>query len=260
MNDLEIADGFLATPQRFLWHEASGTAVVADVHLGAEAELTRRGILMPDVSRRALEIAWKCMADRLRQRSARGENGHVVIAGDLFDVPSPDPEARAAAIRLIQELPQNCQVTLLCGNHDPPAPLLREWFQDLPVVVEHTAAVGGYTIAHGHQLGAVDGGGRAARGLIVGHQHPAVMLRDRVQSAKMICFAACGGKSGTVQPALIILPSFSRAPLGSNLLTEHHWIIDAPRPSAASVRIAGIVEPTGKAARVLDFGPLDGLQ
>lgn len=255
MSDLEIVDGFVATPQRYLWHEASGTAVVADLHIGAEAELTRRGIFMPDISSRALAAAWSCMVERLRERKGAGR---VVIAGDLFDVPAPDADARAAATGLMEALPQNCQVILLCGNHDPPAPVLREWFRGLAVRVENTATVGGYTIAHGHEAEVKSA---AQGGLIVGHQHPAVVLRDRVQSAKMICYAVCKlGTENSGPKTLIILPSFSRAPLGGNLLTERQWIINLPRPSAAQVRIAGILEGRDIVGRVLDFGPLAGLR
>jgi hypothetical protein len=56
---------------------------------------------------------------------------------------------------------------------------------------------------------------------------------------------------------LILLPTFSRAPLGS-VLSKHHWIIDLPWPGEEAIRILGIVE--GAEARVLDFGTLASLR
>jgi metallophosphoesterase superfamily enzyme len=101
------------------------------------------------------------------------------------------------------------------------------------------------------------------RGLICGHQHPAVILRNRIQNAKMPCFARCdlalpGNTSKSVP--LILLPAFSRAPLGSDL-SERHWIVDVPWPGEERMRIFGIVERKAEAeSGVLDFGPLAELR
>ncbi|MEI8198309.1 MAG: hypothetical protein WCI73_20640, partial [Phycisphaerae bacterium] len=106
---------------------------------------------------------------------------------------------------------------------------------------------------------------------ILGHQHPAVVLADRVQRAKMICFAyvqaqrSGGGADGadgsdeslTValgRQAMILLPAFTSAALGTNLLSSRKWGMDLPVPEPERIRIAGIVQE-----RVLDFGPLSAL-
>ena len=57
---------------------------------------------------------------------------------------------------------------------------------------------------------------------------------------------------------MVLLPAFSRASLGSNLLTERQWILDLPRPANEDIRIAGIVE-RGDDGQVLDFGTLADL-
>jgi putative SbcD/Mre11-related phosphoesterase len=245
-----LGDGFEATPQRFLWHEATATAVLSDVHLGAEAELRRRGIFMPDVSGAAIRAAWRLLCERLR---AAG-NSRLIIAGDLFDVPTPDGPAVAMAVELLRALPAGCSVTLIPGNHDPAVETLGRMFEGLPVEFADSAAVGGYSVIHGHVS---QHAGDRAGGLIVGHQHPAVMIRNRVQSAKMICFGVCSVKRNGARVPLILLPAFSRAPLGSTL-SAHHWIVDLPCPADEDIRVLGIIE--GDRPQVLDFGTLASLR
>jgi putative SbcD/Mre11-related phosphoesterase len=237
-------DGFVFTPQRFLWHEATATAVLSDVHLGAEAELRRRGIFMPDVSGKGIWAAWGVLCERLK---AAGRS-RLVIAGDLFDVPAPDAKAVAMAVELFRALPDGCRVALIPGNHDPSPEVLARMFDGLRVELADSATVGGYTVMHGDRAL-----GRAAGGLIVGHQHPAVMIRNRVQAAKMICYAVCAIPKGR----LMVLPAFSRAPLGSTL-SAPHWIVDSPWPGEEHIGILGIVE--GAEPQVLDFGTLASLR
>jgi putative SbcD/Mre11-related phosphoesterase len=249
MSDLPLIDGFIATPDRFLWHPESGTAILSDLHLGIEAVMARQGMSMPPMGMAALRRAWRNMAERLR---ASTSGRRVVIAGDLFDSPTPDQSAIALARQLLSELPPETRTTIIPGNHDPSPAALRELFAGDAIGTAEAAQVGGYCVTHGHTLSQPD----AARGLIVGHQHPSVVLSTRVQSAKMICYAVCTMGVGKIP--MLVLPTFSRGPLGSNLLTERHWLLDLPRPSNRDIRIAGIVE-RGKKGQVLDFGTLADL-
>ena len=80
----------------------------------------------------------------------------------------------------------------------------------------------------------------------------------------MICYATCQLSTKDLLSTkhlalrtLIILPTFSRAPLGPNLISRH-WIIDCPQPTPANIRIAGIIEARD-GPTVLDFGPLADL-
>jgi hypothetical protein len=75
----------------------------------------------------------------------------------------------------------------------------------------------------------------------------------------MICYAAGAAEVEGKRVRLVVLPTFSPLPLGSNLLTEGHWIVDLPRPETGEVRVLGLVEPKGREARVLDFGMLADL-
>ncbi|HVS73301.1 MAG TPA: metallophosphoesterase [Phycisphaerae bacterium] len=253
MNDVPLGDGFFATAHRFVWHEATRAAVLSDVHLGAELTLREQGLYLPDVSYGAIRAAWGRMVERGPRR--------VVIAGDLFDSPGVVEAALPLVRELVGALPEGCEVTVLAGNHDPGAEAMRAVLGELGVGVEAATAVGGYAVFHGHRW--ADGREvwrrNGGAGVIVGHQHPAVVVGNRVARAKMICYAAGVVEVEGKRVRLVVLPAFSPLPLGSNLLTERHWIVDLPRPHGADVRVLGLVEPKGGEARVLDFGMLADL-
>ncbi len=237
-------DQFVASPYRFLWHSGLRTAILSDLHLGAEASLARQGIFLPDISTEAVTGAWKEM---LALKPAQ-----IIIAGDLFDSPDAGAEAFAFFRLLLDQAGADCSVTLTPGNHDPERRALAAAFPGLQIAT--SAMIANVTVCHGHDLSQAlpENGGR---GLIVGHQHPSVMMRSRLQSAKMICFASCQ----VSRHRLLLLPAFSPLPLGTDLRNPRHWIIDLPRPEMADMRIAGIVAPAKGKPCVLDFGPLDGL-
>jgi metallophosphoesterase superfamily enzyme len=170
---------------------------------------------------------------------------------------------------LLATLSQSCAVTVLPGNHDPSLETLADALDGLNVSVQPAMAVGGYAVFHGHQSADASGLGEGRwttgtaaerhwipRGIVVGHQHPAVVLRTRVQAAKMLCFAQATLRVDGSAVNLLILPPFSPVPLGSNLLTETYWILDLPRPADEDVRILGLIEPQGRSPKVLEFGEL----
>jgi putative SbcD/Mre11-related phosphoesterase len=233
MDNVEIQKGLFATPYRFLWLPRTQTAILADVHLGAAASLRRQGLYLPEED--------YCGGIWLNLLSYKPS--HVVIAGDLFDFPQAGADERA--LRTLRELTAACRVTITPGNHDPIE------FAASGCEIVPQMEVEGLTISHGHR--ALE---KMPGAWIVGHQHPAVILSTRVQRAKMACYAACGIGGGR----LILLPAFSRMPLGSNLLTGSNWLLPVRRPEKDQMRIYGLIEPQPpRLAQVMDFGCLGGL-
>ena len=239
MDDLALFPDLLATPDRFVWHAATRTAILADLHLGALGGMRGAG-----GSR--MEEAWS----RLVSRGPK----EVILAGDVMDHPEVDGAALATCRKMLELLPSGCRVTLTPGNHDP-----EDIGARLGVKAVEAVRRGNYVISHGHVLPALLAEAPGAR-WIVGHQHPAVTLRTRVQSAKMACYVVCAGD--TRQPGFILLPAFSReagGPLGSNLLGRGNWLLPLKWPTSQKMHIYGVVEPVGGTSCVLDFDRLSGL-
>jgi len=233
---LELLPGIHATSDRYLWHASSSTAILADLHLGFESTLAGTAGIAPDFS--ALMRQWKSLVARNPAR--------VIFAGDIFHDRQPAADSVAFFLSLLSLLPAQTQVILLPGNHDPSQRDMRELAGSRATVAKFTHFAD-IAVAHGDDLESLRNQNLFSYPiLIVGHQHPAVLLQDRIESAKMICFAFA--------PGLIILPTFSPLPIGVGLLNSRKWILDLPRPSDNQIQIAGIVRD-----QVLNFGPLAGL-
>ncbi len=301
----------LATPHRFLLHTPTNTAILSDLHLGIEHAMRQQGLAFPNINEQKIRESWRHLLTTLESRAHQnkshsetnsgeahspneahpgGGGGGVIIAGDLFDSPTPDPAALALAHELFAALPKNFSLTLLPGNHDPDPTTLRTLFPDPRITITDSTTLAENLLLHGHRWPTKTLPNPSAIPpndaqntpktiqkppenlpkplenvpictAIVGHQHPAIILHSRLQSAKMICYATC--QLSTKDPGrgalstLIILPTFSRAPLGTNLISRR-WIIDCPQPAPENIRIAGIVEARSD-SRVLDFGPLANL-
>jgi uncharacterized protein len=241
MDDLPLFSDLMATPFRFVWHEPTRTAILADLHLGA---LTARNLVGSKMAQ-----AWgELVARKPRQ---------VILAGDVMDDSAVGTVEIQACRGLLAMLDRTgaggggCRVIVTPGNHDP-AGLGALLGVDSAAEVR----VGRYLVSHGHELTASRPGV-----WIVGHQHPAVILRDRVRSARMGCYAV--GAGSAQRPEMVLLPAFSSAaggPVGTNLLTGRQWILPVPRPGAERIRVYGLVERREGEPRVLDFGTLAGLQ
>jgi len=232
--DLPIFPGLLATPWRFLWHVPTQTAILSDLHLGAVA-----GTHAP-----YLHAAWSELASRGPKQ--------VILGGDVLDNPNVPPSAIALLSQFLATLPRNCKVILTPGNHDP-----HDLGSTLQIDSQPHITLDHYIISHGHEFPADLS---SKHTWIVGHQHPAVTLRTRVQSGKLPCYALC--KPTKPRPGLLLLPAFNRdagGPLGSNLLAPSTWLLPIPRPTPRALHIYGLIESAKTPPQLLPYGKLADL-
>ena len=184
-------DWFL-TPERAAVHLPTGTAVVADLHLGYDQVRCRSGEAVPAFS----------LDDTIAGLSAvvaRSQVRRLLIAGDLFE----DGRCHALAADLLGWLAGTGVelAGLIPGNHDrdlapgdAPLPVWPKGFK-----------LGRWRVVHGD--------GKLPRGSVVhGHEHPCLRW-ERRRSAP--CYL--------VGSRRIILPAFSEDAAGVNVLGDRRW-------------------------------------
>jgi putative SbcD/Mre11-related phosphoesterase len=180
---------FLLSRARFAVHVPSGTAVVADLHLGY-GRVRRRGgdaVPMPSI---AEEL--EALAGGLREVGV----GRVVVAGDLFeDGRYQRDEMETELLAWLAE--QSVELAVVPGNHDRKLAGSR-----LAVVQEF--AIGEWAVVHGD-------GELPAGPFVQGHEHPCL----RVGAASAPCFLL--GESR------LVLPAYSANAAGGNVLGDGRW-------------------------------------
>jgi len=184
---VELERGLYATPQGALLYK--GYAIIADLHLGFEEEMSRKGVFLPPAQlRRALEVL-ESVSKAVKKVVVAGDLKHQF--GRLGKMEKRDVEAFLSAAQK-----KGVELVLVRGNHDN---FVKKLVEDAGFeVVDELDLSEGVKVIHGHkaaELGEVT---------IMGHEHPSVALRDPVgATAKFPCYLKVPSRRGVV----VVLPA-----------------------------------------------------
>jgi len=202
--------------------------IIADLHLGYEIAMAREGFYLPRVFR---EVVGN-LTDLIEHERPK----RLIVNGDLKHSFIPEWRERAELRAFFEEIgPLVDEVVLVRGNHD----VGTLWLRELGVEVVDELQLGRWKLVHGHR--AVEG-----ERFIIGHEHPAVRLRDEVGAVVKAPAFLFGEK-------LIVLPAFSPWAYGNDVLRE--TVSPLMRSCPGDFRV---LVPLGD--ELLDFGRLSRLR
>ncbi|WP_297552640.1 metallophosphoesterase [Thermococcus sp.] len=169
--------------------------IISDLHLGYEIAMAREGFYLPRVFH---EVVGDLKGLIKRERPKR-----LIINGDLKHSFIPEWRERAELKAFFEEIgPLVEEIVLVRGNHD----VGTLWLRELGVEVVDELKLGRWKLVHGHRV--VEG-----ERFIIGHEHPAIRLRDEVGAIVKVPAFLLGEK-------LIVLPAFSPWAYGNDVLRE----------------------------------------
>jgi putative SbcD/Mre11-related phosphoesterase len=138
--------------------------VVADLHIGIESELRRRGVSVPSQAR----VIEKDLIALIKRTDA----DELIILGDVkHNIPSTSLQEHKEISRLIRAIGKHAGVTVIKGNHDGG---LENFLQGLSIL--DYLEVEGVLLAHGHSW--VKSKSIDAEAVILAHSHPAAAFVD----------------------------------------------------------------------------------
>ena len=185
------------------------TLVISDLHLGYEKDLQAKGILVPpfqfkEIKEKLEKIFEKC-----------GELNYIVVNGDLkHEFGRISSQEWKEILELIDLLAKHAEkIVTIMGNHDI---ILDRITNKRNVQFEKTGfAIGEFYITHGHII-PENKKIKKAKTIVIGNEHPAVSLTDKIISEKYKCFlkGKWNGKN------LIVQPSFCLMAEGTDMLRE----------------------------------------
>jgi len=182
------------------------TLVLGDLHIGYEDSLIESGVLIPRFQTQGI-------IDRITRilDSLPGPVSLAVINGDLkHEFGRISSQEWKGIGQVLDLLAQRCgKVVVVKGNHDV---MLGPVADKRQVEVVPDVRFGGILIAHGDQIPALEG----IKTVIIGHEHPAVILRQGARIERFKCFLKGTFKSRT----LIAMPSFQLSTEGTDILRE----------------------------------------
>lgn len=220
------------------------TLIISDVHVGLEESLNKQGVLVPRFQlKRLLEELEKTL------RATRPER--VVIAGDLkHEFGTISEQEWRDALKVLDFLGRSCkEIVLVRGNHDKIlGPIAGK--RDI-MVVDHMK-LGDVYITHGDKI-PEDEDLKKSKVLIIGHEHPAVAIREKSRVELFKCFLVGKWKG----KSLIVVPSMNFVAEGTDVLSEK--LLSPFLEDIGDFRVIVVAEGAVGAEEALDFGKVRGL-
>ena len=175
--------------------------VISDLHLGYEEHLRKKGVLIP-------RFQFKDIKNRLELILKETKPEIIIITGDLkheFGTIS-DQEWRDI-LSLFDILSEHTKkIILIKGNHDT---ILNIIAKKRNLKVKDLYKLKDTLILHGDHMVDLN----KIKTIIIGHEHPAVMLKRGVRSELYKCFLKGKFKGRN----LIVMPSFNSLSIGSDI-------------------------------------------
>lgn len=181
-----------------LYLESLSTLVVADLHLGYEQALEESGVFLPPVQ-------FRFISSLIERAIEETSSEKLVVLGDVkHEFGSALKQEWGETIELLSKLKERgIDVCVVRGNHDNfLIPMLKRL--EVPLHDPHLR-VESFLFLHGHKEPPLDAWG-GAEYVIMGHEHPAVLLRDELgASMKLKSFLLGSFESAK----LIVIPALS---------------------------------------------------
>lgn len=184
------------------------TIVISDVHIGYEEALNKRGMMIP-------RLQFGEMAQRIEKiLIPLGKVGRIIINGDLkHEFGTISEQEWRNTLKFLDLLAKYCnEVVLIRGNHDN---ILGPIARKRNVKIVDYYLINKILVTHGDKLPEKE----ILKGpdtIIIGHEHPAITLKDgaRVETFKCFLKGKFKGKN------LIVLPSFNAIVKGTNIMRD----------------------------------------
>ena len=169
------------------------TLVFADTHLGYEEYLNTQGIMVP-------RFQYKEITKHLKEILEQTKPKTIVINGDLKHEFGRISGQEWTEVLNFMDYLKDYEIILVKGNHDNIIGPLADK-KNMRIADEYKT--GEYLITHGHTIPAKEKL-KGVKTIIIGHEHPAIGLREEGRTEKVKCFMAgrWQGKNFIVMPSL----------------------------------------------------------
>lgn len=186
-----------------LWLNKEKTLIVSDFHLGYEEVLKKEGVFVP-------RFQLKDVLERLKIILEKVKPEKIIINGDLkHEFGKVLNQEWRDVLRLLDFLIKNSnELILVKGNHDLfLSPIAGK--RNIKIVDDYL--INDILITHGNKIKKTK-----ANTLIIGHEHPAISLKEEGKIEKYKCFL----KGKWERKNLIITPSFNFLFEGTDITKE----------------------------------------
>lgn len=240
LKEIQLLEDVFISELHCIYLRDISTAVVSDLHLGFEEEMNLHGLFLPKLQRDHVEG----MVDRIIERY---NPERLIINGDFKHEFSKNlPQEWDDITHFINRYNDQLKLHFIRGNHDN---YLITILKRKNIEITETFENERYYIYHG------DRDQKFRKITILGHEHPSLVLRDRVGGMfKIPAFVFNEESNIIITPAMSFFSSGTD--VAQSLLSEEHFTPVLRHTDSSKFRVYGVTEEFG----LVDFGYIRDLQ
>ncbi|AJF59753.1 MAG: metallophosphoesterase [Candidatus Diapherotrites archaeon] len=206
--NIEIVDLAVFLPK-------SNVLAISDLQLGTEEMMVGQGIFLPRFNFKEISSRLEKIFSELKKRGVK-QLEKIVVNGDLKQEFGKISEQEwNEVLDTIELLQKHCkEIVLVKGNHDMVLGPIAKW-KNLKTVEAFYLDREKVLFLHGNSTKILKEFVEA-KTLVVGHEHPAVSIREGVKTETFKCFL----KGKYEGKNLVVMPSMNAVKIGSNVLRE----------------------------------------
>lgn len=193
-----------------LYLEKQSILVMADTHIGYEEALNKQGVLIP-------RLQFKEIMKNLEEVFSKAKPELIVMLGDIkHEFGTISRQEWRDTLNLLDFILEKARVVLIKGNHDT---ILGPLANKKNLKVKDYFIADGVLFCHGHKIldkEIKEKEWKKLKTIIIGHEHPAISIRDDVRIEKYKCFLLGKYK----RKNLVVMPSFNFVTEGTDVLQE----------------------------------------
>jgi uncharacterized protein len=185
--------------------------ILSDMHIGQEAAMNKDGLLIP-------RFSFKDLISKTQKILEETNPKIIILNGDVkHEFGGISREEWKHTLDYLDILLEYGHVVIIKGNHDKIiAPIAER--KGIPVVDFYSINSDAY-VCHGDVI-PQDTYYNKSKIVIIGHEHPAVGLRDGNRVEKYKCFLKGTYGKGSKAKTLIVMPSMNSLTEGTDVLSE----------------------------------------
>ncbi len=204
MKEVEIYPGVYLTTYNCVWYEPEEVIIAADFHIGYEKGLEQDGISVPNFQKENI-------LNRLSTINEKYDPEMYIVLGDFkHDFGRSEDQEFREVLDVMDYLMEESSLVFVRGNHDNYLRNLTK-LKGAPLHEDHLT-LGPLYLSHGHNEVEWEDL------LIIGHEHPALKLRDEVGSLlKLPCYLFHEERE------ILVLPAFSPMAEGRDVVSSDRF-------------------------------------
>ena len=180
--------------------------IIGDTHIGMEAALNEEGMLIPRFQFKEIMLETKKILEETNPSL-------IIMNGDIkHNFGSISRQEWQNTKKYLELLESKAMVIFIKGNHDT---ILGPIAKKQNVEIKEHYKIRDIYICHGHKI-PTDKDYEKAKKIIIGHEHPAISLRDGPRTEKYKCYL----KGKHENKGLIVMPSMTMVNEGTDVLKE----------------------------------------